>query len=237
MSSSSLEDSDQSLDVGAVARYVGAIGIEMGAFTVVTRLLDLGMDSVPLPLPLIGLLAYAASLKSRVFNPLDNSRPDLAKAMDGKPTSGFQDRKMPSFTPPGIVFPIMWILIIGPLRAYSTTMVFQVTGQLCHPAILALLFHLSVGDTWNTINNVEKRFGASVVGVLCVVASAANAAFQYYQVDPLAGKLLGATCIWLTIAATLITTTWLINPVSGDKLDKLYPVKSNSVKTKFIFEE
>ena len=142
MSSSSLEDSDQSLDVGAVARYVGAIGIEMGAFTVVTRLLDLGMDSVPLPLPLIGLLAYAASLKSRVFNPLDNSRPNLAKAMDGKPTSGFQDRKMPSFTPPGIVFPIMWILIIGPLRAYSTTLVFQVTGQLCHPAILALLFHL-----------------------------------------------------------------------------------------------
>jgi len=123
------------------------------------------------------------------------------------------------------------------VRSFLQRFFFVSSSLVTSLSILSNSSTISVGDTWNTINNVEKRFGASVVGVLCVVASAANAAFQYYQVDPLAGKLLGATCIWLTIAATLITTTWLINPVSGDKLDKLYPVKSNSVKTKFIFEE
>jgi benzodiazapine receptor len=252
MSTSSTDSGEEGgLDVGAVARYIGAVGIEMGAFAAVLKLADFGIDQIggttSIPLPVVGLLAYAASLKSRVFNPLNNSRPNRSDAVAGKATAGFNDRNMPSFTPPGVVFPIMWILIIAPLRAYSTTLVFQATatggGTLFCPAIMALVLHLSIGDVWNTINNTERRLGASVLGVLCVWCSAVFAATQYYAVDPLAGKLLGATCIWLTVASTLITTTWLINPVevsssSGGKvLDKLYPVKSDKIQTKFVFEE
>ena len=47
---------------------------------------------------------------------------------------------------------------------------------------MAFILHLTIGDVWNTINNTEKRYGASVIGVLIVLASAVNASIQYYKV-------------------------------------------------------
>ena len=74
-----------------------------------------------------------------------------------------------------------------------------------------------------------------MVGVLCVVASAANAAYQYYGVDPFAGKLLGGTLIWLCTAAALITDTWRLNPTSEEgKLVPLYPVVGEA-ETSFMW--
>ena len=67
-------------------------------------------------------------------------------------------RTMPTWTPPGFVFPIMWILIISPLRALSSTMLVATVGKYTSAPLLALMFHLSIGDTWNTINNVERRY-------------------------------------------------------------------------------
>lgn len=160
----------------------------------------------------------------------------MPKAVEGEtPTKGFRDRVMPSWTPPGIIFPTMWILIIGPLRAYSSSLVYDSTQHFLNPALLAFLFHLSVGDVWNTINNTERRFGASVTGVLCVVASLLNASYQYYTAVPLAGKLLGLTVIWLSVASSLITATWTLNPdpTTGEP-EPLYPIVGDST-TSFVW--
>ena len=143
---------------------------------------------------------------------------------------------MPSWTPPGVVFPIMWLLIIGPIRAYTSALVVEASGgHFFTPAILAFLFHLSVGDVWNTINNTEERYGASVTGVLCVVASLLNAAYLYYNVTPLAGNLMGLVVIWLSVATSLIVATWQLNPnpTTGEKYP-LYPIVGDK-KTEFTW--
>ena len=58
------------------------------------------------------------------------------------------------------------------LRATAAALVWQAHGEsFCDPAILVLMLHLSLGDTWNTINNVERRLGAAVPGS-CGAASA-----------------------------------------------------------------
>jgi len=132
----------------------------------------------------------------------------------------------------------MWVLIIGPTRAYTASLVYTSTGHFADPAILALLFHLSVGDVWNTINNTEKRFGAAVTGVLCVSLANVNAAFQFYQADQKAGMILAATMVWFTVASALIVQTWRLNPVGGEmgELDKVYPVVGRSdVPTRFAW--
>ena len=36
---------------------------------------------------------------------------------------------------------------------------------------------------------------------------------------PLAGKLLGVTCIWLSVATALITDTWRLNPITTSGKD------------------
>jgi tryptophan-rich sensory protein len=107
-------------------------------------------------------------------------------------------------------------------------------NHLCDPTLLTLLLHLSIGDVWNTINNTEKRYGAAVPSVLMVAAAAANAAYQYSQVDPFAGKLLGLTLVWFAVASTLIADTWRLNPdPSTGQRDPLYPVTGGESKTEF----
>lgn len=226
-----------SLDAAALAKYAASAATELALFGAAFRLLDLASAQFldgQIPFPAAAFVFYAASLKSRAFNPLNNRRPDLDEAVKGGSSTGFRDRVMPSWTPPGVVFPIMWILIIGPLRAYSAALVVSSTGDFLSWPIMAFILHLTCGDVWNTINNTEKRYGAAVVGVLFVVLSAANAAYQYSQVDPLAGKLLGATLLWLVTAAALITDTWRLNPTEGGEKVPLYPVKGEA-ETSFIW--
>ena len=217
-----------------------------------------------LPWQAVAGLFWGLSLKSRVFSPLDNARPDLKKAVDGEATRGFNDRIMPSWTPPGVTFPIMceirrmmqstivatpsaitafggrWVLVVGPLRALSSTLVWEATGMhLLNPVLLCIMLHLSVGDTWNTVNNVERRLGAAVPGVACVLASACFAATQFYSVSEKAGSLLGLTAVWITVAGLLIADTWRINAAeAGSKWEgePLFPVKGE-VATRFWFEK
>ena len=224
------------LDVGAIGKYIVALGTQMGLITGLFRGLDLLVSKTGIqpPFALNVVMFYFLALKSRVFNPLSNRRPQPQT----KEINGAEQRKMPTWTPPGFIFPIVWLLLIGPLRATTSSMIYKATGSYANPAILSLMLHLSIGDVWNTINNVERRYGTSVLGVLCVWLSAAFAARQYFEVLPLAGRLLSLKLIWLTIASSLITRTWQINPdpITGKKYPLLPTTGgSNTSKTSFAW--
>eukprot|EP00550_Attheya_septentrionalis_P003582 CAMPEP_0198300438 /NCGR_PEP_ID=MMETSP1449-20131203/48251_1 /TAXON_ID=420275 /ORGANISM="Attheya septentrionalis, Strain CCMP2084" /LENGTH=342 /DNA_ID=CAMNT_0044002281 /DNA_START=13 /DNA_END=1041 /DNA_ORIENTATION=- len=240
------------LDTDALVKYAVALVVQMSLFTGLFAGLDAlvsvsGINPASIPRVAVGFLFYFFSLKSRVLNPLNNNRPkrptlgesndddDDSTTNDASP--GFRDRNMPSWTPPGVTFPIMWLLIIGPIRAVAAAWVWSLEGHtFCHVALLSFVLHLTCGDIWNTINNVERRYGASVVAVTVgVLGSLLHAAYQYAQVDPGAGKLLGLTGVWLVVASTLIFDTWRINPISTQPLqrDPLYPVVSDTTQTTF----
>lgn len=227
--------SSSSLDTSAIAKYITAIVIQMSLGAILFKVLDLLVGSisglrVPFAVNAVGM--YFLALKSRVFNPLSNPRPQ-SKTLETT-TTAVKRRTMPTWTPPGVVFPIVWLLLIGPLRAITSAMVIAASGgTYATPALMALLLHLSIGDVWNTINNVEQRYGTSVLGVLCVWLSAAHAAYQFGQVRPLAGKLLAIKLVWLTIATSLVTRTWQLNPMGGNTtaaLAPLLPTKGDGVQ-------
>lgn len=48
----------------------------------------------------------------------------------------------------------------------------------------------------NHINNVEKRLGVAVPGVLCCFASALAVVAAYYNTDSSAGLLLSPSAVW-----------------------------------------
>ncbi len=225
--------SSTALDAGAILRYGVALIVQMSLVMTVLKGMDIVTQALKwthkVPLAVNFILFYFLALKSRVFNPLSNARPrrDTKEVEEDGSTStstssemdpsSLPPRNMPTWTPPGIIFPIVWILIIGPLRAISSSLVYKANGGIyADPrSILWLMLHLSIGDVWNTINNVERRYGTSVVGVFCVWMSAAYAANQYFQVSPLAGRLLSIPLVWLTVASSLIFRTWQLNPKPG----------------------
>jgi len=228
-SPTALSATDRKFNTNAVVKYGVAISTQLGLFYGITKGLDALLTATKqpvLPLSVNFFLFYFCALKSRVLNPLSNTRPNQ-KTLE---TSDTPKRTMPSWTPPGLVFPIVWLLIIGPIRALAASMLVKATGSYATPTLLYLFLHLSTGDVWNTINNVEQRYGAAVPGVYCVWLTKALAAWQFYQVVPIAGQLLGVTLVWLTIASALVTATWRLNPVDDDRLDTLYPNQSKQTK-------
>ena len=154
-----------------------------------------------------------------------------------------EDRIMPDWTPPGVVFPLMWVGVVAPLRAFAASMIYEAsTGRLngAHlddPVLLWLVFHLCVGDTWNTVNNVERRTGAAVPGVVLVWLTTLYAAKQFYDVSPVAGGLLGLTAVWITVAGALVADTWRINNAVAP--EPLYPHKPPGTisVTRLLFED
>ena len=228
------------VDWDALRKYGIAALVQMGLFYAI----GWGLDAIvrtsgrTVPFGINCLLFYACSLKSRIFNPLSNQRPKPS-SIDSNNTTTIR----PSWTPPGIFFPIMWLLIIGPLRAYSASLLYHTsTRSYVHYATMSFFFHLTMGDIWNTINNVERRVGASASAVWIVLLSAIYASYQYYVVHPLAGQLLSITTIWLSIAATLVHTIRRLNPIDATtgELDVWYPQVQRqdgeeSVRTKFVW--
>lgn len=180
-----------------------------------------------LPSVLVGIFMLFMSLKSRVFSPLDNSRPSASKE-----DPVFRDRLRPSWTPPPLAFPVIWSTI-ALLRTFSTVLIFQTTGTLLCKPIFALMVHLSIGDTWNTINNVEKRLGTAVLGVSFVWASALYATNLYYKTLPLAGKILFPSCVWLSVASLLVYSIWRMNSIYLDEKSSLFPSKEEGPRSKW----
>jgi translocator protein len=214
-------------DFGDIAKYGVATGIQFGLLAGALKLFDQVAAARTLPLPLVGVLFCFLSLRSRVASVLDNSRPNR-EAMKGKATP--TDVKRPSWTPPGIAFPVIWLSITA-LRAVSSALVYKQTGALFSGPLLAMVLHLSVGDTWNTITNIEKRLGVSAVGCVVVWASVMNVIYRYVAVQPIAGRILAPSGVWISIATVLCWEIWRINMPN----QPLWPVKGNGESAAFKF--
>ena len=83
-----------------------------------------------------------------------------------------------------------------------------------------MMLHLAIGDTWNTINNVEKRLGTAVVGVSFVWLSVLAVDYAYFSTSTLAGGVLAPSVVWLSVASFLVYSIWDLN---GN--DPLLPMK------------
>jgi len=198
-------------DWKAIAQYVLATATQFFLIRLVLRGLQYVTTTGPLsqdviPTVVVSVFFLFMALKSRVFSPIDNSRPKRSEE-ESKAKSG----QRPSWMPPPIVFPIVWSSI-AILRCVSSVLIWKACGNDLLAAPLGwFLLHLCIGDTWNTINNVEERRGTSAAFVLLVLASVYNAVYQYYQVSTTAGLVLAPSAVWLSIATVLIWTIWSIN--------------------------
>ena len=216
------------------AKYVGATAVQY-------KLLMLALSGVDkllkLPKPAVWLLFAFLSLRSRVVSLLDNSRPNR-EAQKGKATP--VDVKRPSWTPPGIAFPFIWLTITA-LRATAAQMAYA--GSLRNPALDALVLHLCIGDTWNCITNVERRLGVSAVGCFAVWGSVFRAVKAFGASSaPKAAYVLAPSLAWISVACVLTASIWNLNgrppvyPAEGDgdsadlRLKYLFQMEATSIR-------
>ncbi|MEH2252491.1 TspO/MBR family protein [Nostoc sp.] len=165
---------------------------------------------------LTGLFFAILSIRSRICSLLDNTRSRQT----------YDQVIRPRWSPPPLVFPIVW-MIIAALRVISSVLVWQQTNHqfLVLPLILFVVY-LALGDTWNTIFTVERRLGAAVpVVILGPWLSAVVVTVIYWQTNPVAGMTLSFSCVWLTVAAVLVFRIWQLNGSEPLYSLKLTPVE------------
>ncbi|MEJ6484781.1 TspO/MBR family protein [Nostoc punctiforme UO1] len=165
---------------------------------------------------LTGLLFAVLSIRSRFFSLLDNTRSRQT----------YDQVIRPRWSPPPLVFPIVW-MVIAVLRVISSVLVWQqMNHQFLVLPLILFVVHLALGDTWNTIFTVERRLGAAVpVVILGPWLSAVVVTVIYWQTNPVAGMTLSFSCVWLTVAAVLVFRIWQLNG-----LEPLYPLKLTPVE-------
>lgn len=217
--------SGQEFDGKALLIYLGGTAVQI-AFMVLALwgmgqiLTQVAMQNVPSwwAIAIASVFFTVLTIRSRLFSPLDNTR-----------SSGrYQQVIRPTWAPPPLAFPIIW-MTIGVLRVISSVLVWQAVGQnfLAVP-LIAFVVHLALGDTWNTIFTVEGRLGAAVpVVIMGPWLSAIVVTVLYGQTVSLAGLLLAPSVVWITVACVLVYSIWRLNGC-----EPLYPMKREAVRTK-----
>lgn len=163
-----------------------------------------------------GLLFAVLSIRSRFFSLLDNTRSRQT----------YDQVIRPRWSPPPLVFPIVWMVIAVLRVIYSVLVWQQMNHQFLVLPLILFVVHLALGDTWNTIFTVERRLGAAVpVVILGPWLSAVVVTVIYWQTNPVAGMTLSFSCVWLTVAAVLVFRIWQLN---GS--EPLYPLKLTPVE-------
>ena len=209
---------DNGVDVMQAAKYPVATACQFGLIAALFRAIDaVGTTPAPLVPPLFALL----SLRSRIFSLLPANRPPRGGFdVEGKRTATPAETIRPSWTPPGIAFPFIWLTITA-LRATAAQMAYA--GSLRNPALDALVLHLCIGDTWNCITNVERRLGVSAVGCFAVWGSVFRAVKAFgASAAPKAAYVLAPSLALISIACVLTASIWNLNgrppvyPAEGD---------------------
>lgn len=129
----------------------------------------------------------------------------------------YANLKKPSWNPPGWLFPIMWLIVSKPTQFMGVWKLITQSyeSDLAVP-LLAYCAHLSLGDAWNKVFfGLEcTGRGLAVIGAFWTVLWLS--AYLFYGVDKYAGLLLVPTCLWVTVAAALNWSIYLLNKDDGD---------------------
>ena len=106
-------------------------------------------------------------------------------------------------------FAAVWRLIVACLSKKD-----EGGARLLLVPLLAYCAHLSLGDAWNKVFFGTESTGRGLV-VICAFWSVLwLSAYLFYRADPYAGLLLLPTCLWVTVAASL---NWSIYLLNGEK--------------------
>lgn len=126
-----------------------------------------------------------------------------------EPGDWYRDLEKPWWTPPGFVFPLVWITLYVAM-AYAAMRVAPMEGSAQAMAFWAA--QIAFNTLWSPVFFGLKRMRAAfiILGFMWVFVAATMVSF--WALDPLAGMLFAPYLLWVTIAGALNLSVWRRNP-------------------------
>ena len=126
----------------------------------------------------------------------------------GNVQNGFDGISKPSFTPPMIVFPIVWIVLYV-LMGISSYLVYENGDD--EGALLIYGIQLIINSLWTFFFFNLKWFLFSFILVLVILGLVIVMTIKFYKVNKIAGYLQIPYIIWLIFAAILSLNVYFLN--------------------------
>ena len=133
----------------------------------------------------------------------------------------------PVWNPPGWVFPIMWLIVSKPTQFIAVSKVMDILcsnssttaaaaaqskkNGVGYLPLLVYCTHLSLGDAWNKVFFGLQCTGRGLAVILIFWSVLWTSVYLFYQVDKAAGLFLVPTGLWVTVAAALNGSIYVLN--------------------------
>ena len=117
----------------------------------------------------------------------------------------------PPFSPPGIVFPIVWTILfalmgIGAARIYSVP-----ASEVRAQSLRLFLAQLTLNFFWSIIFFIFQAFGLAFLWLVVLWVMIIRMILSFRKVDPTAAWLQIPYLLWVSFAAYLNLGVWLLN--------------------------
>lgn len=128
----------------------------------------------------------------------------------GDITNNFNQIAKPGFTPPSIVFPIVWSILYI-LMGISIYLINQSNSETKKKAVTIYTIQLLVNLLWPLFFFKFKFFLFSFLWLLILIALVLSMIFKFLKINKLAAYLQIPYLLWLVFAAVLNYQVYLMN--------------------------
>lgn len=119
-----------------------------------------------------------------------------------KPGAWYEQLPKAPWTPPNIAFPIVWTCLYAAMGT-AAWLVFRDGIGTRRSALVLFLIQLVLNGLWSWIFFGEHRVGWALVDLSLLWITVAVTMVLFWNASPLAGSLMAAYLVWLTIALSL----------------------------------
>lgn len=117
----------------------------------------------------------------------------------------------PPFSPPGLVFPIVWAVLYALMGIGIARIRLSVPSEQRTNSLQLYLLQLIVNFLWPIVFFRMQSFGGALLLLGLLLGLVLWMYLAFYQVDPLAAKLQIPYLLWLVFAAYLNAGVWKLN--------------------------
>jgi tryptophan-rich sensory protein len=126
-----------------------------------------------------------------------------------EPGKWYENLDKPVWTPPGFVFPLVWVTLYIAM-SYAAMRVAQVDGS--QQALAFWAVQIAFNTLWSPVFFGLRRMRPAMIILACLWVAVALTMVSFYRIDPLSGMLLAPYLLWVTIAGALNLSVWRRNP-------------------------
>lgn len=126
-----------------------------------------------------------------------------------EPGKWYDGLDKPRWTPPGLVFPIVWTTLYI-VMAYAAMRVALLpdSGQ----ALAFWALQIALNTLWSPVFFGLKRMRTAMFVLVALWLAVALTTISFWLMDPVAGILFVPYLVWVTIAGALNLSVWQRNP-------------------------